>query len=99
MCIRDRPRPYSLAIGMGITLLGLILLSRATHYGAVLTAAALVGMGSSIFRPEASRIAHIAAGRRHGFAQSLFQVGGNLCSSRAPLAAARIIGPRGQTSI
>lgn len=95
----QRPKPWSLAIGMGITLIGLILLSQATHYGAILIAAALVGTGSSIFHPEASRVAHIAAGKRHGFAQSLFQVGGNLGSSLGPLAAAWIIVPRGQTSI
>jgi FSR family fosmidomycin resistance protein-like MFS transporter len=94
-----KPKPYSLAIGMSITLIGLILLSRAAHYGVVLAAASLVGMGSSIFHPEASRIAHMAAGRRHGFAQSLFQVGGNFGSSLGPLAAALIIVPRGQSSI
>jgi len=94
-----RPKPYSLAIGMGITLIGLVLLSNATHYGMVLAAAALVGTGSSIFHPEASRIAHLAAGDRHGFAQSLFQVGGNLGSSLGPLAAALIIVPRGQHSV
>jgi len=94
-----RPKPYSLAVGMGITLVGLVLLSQATHYGAILIAAAFVGTGSSIFHPEASRIAHMAAGRRHGFAQSLFQVGGNLGSSLGPLAAAAVIVPRGQTSI
>ncbi len=94
-----RPKPNSLAIGMGITLVGLVLLSHATHYGMILFAAALVGTGSSIFHPEASRVAHIAAGKRHGFAQSLFQVGGNLGSSLGPLAAAWIIVPRGQTSV
>ena len=94
-----RPKPYSLAIGMGITLVGLILLARSADYAAILVAAALVGIGSSIFHPEASRIAHIAAGKRHGFAQSLFQVGGNLGSSLGPLAAALIIVPRGQSSI
>jgi len=94
-----KPRPYSLAAGMAITLVGLVLLAHATHYGMILVAAALVGMGSSIFHPEASRVAHMAAGNRHGFAQSLFQVGGNLGSSLGPLAAAAIIVPRGQTSI
>jgi len=94
-----KPRPFSLAIGMGITLTGLILLSHATHYGVLLLAAALVGTGSSIFHPEASRIAHLAAGRRHGFSQSLFQVGGNLGSSLGPLAAAAVIFPRGQSSV
>jgi FSR family fosmidomycin resistance protein-like MFS transporter len=93
------PKPYSLAAGMGITLVGLVLLAGATHYGMILFSAALVGMGSSIFHPEASRVAHIAAGRRHGFAQSLFQVGGNLGSSLGPLAAALIVVPRGQHSL
>ena len=94
-----RPRPYSLAIGMGLTLVGLVLLSYANDYRAILFAASLIGIGSSIFHPEASRIAHLAAGRRHGFAQSLFQVGGNFGSSLGPLAAALVIVPRGQTSI
>jgi len=94
-----KPKPFSLAVGMGITLVGLILLSHATHYSVVLAAAALVGTGSSIFHPEASRIAHLAAGRRHGFSQSLFQVGGNLGSSLGPLAAAAVIIPRGQSSV
>ncbi len=68
-----KPKPYSLSIGMGLTLIGLVLLSRATDYPMILVAAGLVGMGSSIFHPEASRIAHMAAGGRHGFAQSLFR--------------------------
>jgi FSR family fosmidomycin resistance protein-like MFS transporter len=93
-----KPKPYSLAIGMGITLSGLILLSRATSYPFILVSAAMVGMGSSIFHPEASRIAHMAAGGRHGFAQSLFQVGGNLGSSLGPLAGLIIVA-HGQTSI
>ncbi|HTO03904.1 MAG TPA: MFS transporter, partial [Opitutus sp.] len=94
-----RPKPYSLAIGMTITLVGLILLARAGNYSALLIAGALTGIGSSIFHPEASRLAHMAAGQRHGFAQSLFQVGGNFGSSLGPLAAAAIIVPRGQESI
>ncbi len=94
-----RPKPYSLAIGMGLTLVGLVLLSRATHYGYILLAAGLVGIGSSIFHPEASRVAHMAAGTRHGFAQSLFQVGGNLGSALGPLAAALVIVPRGQGAL
>jgi FSR family fosmidomycin resistance protein-like MFS transporter len=94
-----RPKPYSLAIGMTITLVGLILLARAGDYIALLIAGGLTGIGSSIFHPEASRLAHMAAGRRHGFAQSLFQVGGNFGSSLGPLAAAAIIVPRGQESI
>lgn len=94
-----RPQPFSLAIGMAVTLVGLILLSRADHYTSLLVAAGLVGIGSSIFHPEASRIAHIAAGRRRGLAQSLFQVGGNFGSSLGPLAAAAIIVPHGQSSV
>jgi len=93
-----KPKPYSLAIGMGITLLGLILLSRAHNYPVILVSAAMVGMGSAIFHPEASRIAHMAAGGRHGFAQSLFQVGGNLGSSLGPLAGLIIVA-HGQASI
>src|ERR1041385_5914146 len=82
------PKPYSLAIGMGFTLAGMLLLSAATHFYAVLSAAALVGLGSSVFHPESSRIARLASGGRHGFAQSLFQVGGNAGSSLGPLLAA-----------
>lgn len=94
-----RPKPYSLAIGMGLTLIGLLLLSRAGSFHAILMAAAMVGAGSSIFHPEASRLAHLAAGRRHGFAQSLFQVGGNFGSSLGPLLAAWIIVPHGQPAL
>ncbi|MDQ3199177.1 MAG: MFS transporter, partial [Verrucomicrobiota bacterium] len=94
-----RPKPYSLAIGMGFTLAGLILLSRATHYGMVVGAAALVGLGSSVFHPESSRVAHLASGGRHGFAQSVFQVGGNAGSSLGPLLAALIVVPHGQGSV
>ncbi len=94
-----RPKPYSLAIGMGFTLSGLILLSTATHFLLILVAAGLVGIGSSVFHPESSRIARLASGGRHGFAQSLFQVGGNTGSSLGPLLAAFIVLPRGQKSI
>ena len=94
-----RPQPYSLAWGMGLTLGGLILLSRATHYGMVVGAAALVGMGSSVFHPESSRVAYLASGGRTGFAQSLFQVGGNAGSSLGPLLAALIVVPHGQQSV
>ncbi len=93
-----KPKPYSLALGMGLTLVGLVLLSRADNYHLILVSAALVGMGSSIFHPEASRIAHMAAGGRHGFAQSLFQVGGNLGSSLGPLAGMIIVG-HGQPAV
>lgn len=94
-----KPKPYSLAVGMGFTLCGLLLLSQAGNLGMILVAAALVGIGSSVFHPEASRMAHAAAGGKHGLAQSLFQVGGNLGSSLGPLLAAWIIVPRGQGSI
>lgn len=94
-----RPMPYSLAIGMGFTLSGLLLLAVATSFGALLCAAALVGTGSSVFHPESSRIARLASGGRHGFAQSFFQVGGNLGSSIGPLLAAFIVLPYGQHSI
>ena len=94
-----RPKPYSLAIGMGLTLLGLLLLSISSNFPMILCSAALVGMGSSIFHPEASRLARMASGGRHGFAQSIFQVGGNAGTSLGPLLAALIIVPRGQGSI
>jgi len=94
-----RPKPYSLACGMGLTLGGLVLLSHATHYAMVVAAAALVGMGSSVFHPESSRVAHLASGGRHGFAQSLFQVGGNAGSSLGPLLAALIVVRHGQSSV
>ena len=93
------PKPYSLAIGMTFTLTGMVLLSTAAHFYTVLSAAALVGLGSSVFHPESSRIARLASGGRHGFAQSLFQVGGNAGSSLGPLLAAFIVLPRGQGSI
>jgi len=94
-----RPRPYSLAAGMGVTLIGLVLLSQAASFPMLLVASALVGVGSSIFHPEASRIARLASGGRHGFAQSLFQVGGNLGSSLGPLLAALVVVPRGQAHV
>lgn len=94
-----RPRPYSLASGMVLTLLGLLLLAAADGFAMILAAAALVGMGSSIFHPEASRVARLASGGRHGFAQSLFQVGGNAGSALGPLLAAFVVVRRGQASI
>jgi FSR family fosmidomycin resistance protein-like MFS transporter len=94
-----RPLPYSLACGMGLTLIGLILLARASNYPSLLIASALVGTGSSIFHPEASRLARLASGGRHGFAQSLFQVGGNFGSSLGPLLAAAVVVPRGQAHV
>lgn len=94
-----RPLPYSLAVGMGFTLTGLLLLSKASAFPLLLLAAALIGTGSSVFHPESSRIARLASGGRHGFAQSLFQVGGNAGSSIGPLLAAFIVIPRGQGSL
>jgi MFS transporter, FSR family, fosmidomycin resistance protein len=94
-----RPQPYSLTVGISITLLGLILMSRATSYPVILLAAMLIGMGSSIFHPEASRVARMAAGGRYGLAQSLFQAGGNIGSASGPLLAAFIVVPHGQRSI
>src|SRR5579859_3854963 len=94
-----KPQPYSLAAGMCFTLLGLILLSRASSFHMVLFSVALVGVGSSIFHPEASRMAYLASGGRKGMAQSLFQLGGNAGSSLGPLLAALIISPSGQSSI
>jgi MFS transporter, FSR family, fosmidomycin resistance protein len=93
------PRPYSLPVGMGATLIGLVLLSAAHTFPALLVAAALVGTGSSVFHPESSRVARMASGGQHGLAQSLFQVGGNAGLSLGPLLAAFIVMPRGQTSI
>lgn len=93
------PRPYSLAIGMGATLVGLLLLSAATHFSMLLVAAALVGVGSSVFHPEASRVARMASGGQHGLAQSLFQVGGSLGTAMGPLLAAFIVAPHGQKSL
>src|SRR5690348_3302998 len=94
-----QPRPYSLAFGMGSTLCGLVLLAIATRFGVLLFAAGLVGLGSSIFHPESSRVARLASGGRHGLAQSLFQTGGNAGSAVGPLAAAFIILPHGRVSI
>ncbi len=94
-----RPLPFSLAIGMGSTLIGLLLLSIAQSYAAVLFAAALVGTGSAIFHPEASRVARMASGGRFGTAQALFQVGGNLGQAVGPLLAAFIVLPHGQGAI
>jgi FSR family fosmidomycin resistance protein-like MFS transporter len=90
-----RPMPYSLAAGMGFTLAGLLLLSRAESFAALLFAVAAVGIGSSIFHPESSRVARLASGGRHGMAQSVFQVGGNAGSALGPLLAAFVVTSRG----
>ena len=94
-----RPTPYSLAGGMGFSLCGLLLLSIAPSYRVLLLAAGLMGLGSSIFHPESSRVARMASGGQHGLAQSIFQVGGNAGSSLGPLLAAFVVLPRGQASI
>jgi len=94
-----RPLPYSLVLGMGFTLSGLLLLSQASSFALLLFAAALIGSGSSVFHPESSRIARMASGGRHGLAQSVFQVGGNIGSASGPLLAAFIVMPRGQGSV
>jgi FSR family fosmidomycin resistance protein-like MFS transporter len=93
------PQPYSAVFGMGFTLVGLILLATANSFLAILAAAASVGIGSSVFHPEASRIARLASGGRYGFAQALFQLGGNAGSAIGPLLAAFIVVPWGQQSI
>ena len=94
-----RPQPFSLVVGMGFTLVGLLTLSRAGSYPMLLLAAALIGMGSSVFHPESSRVARLASGGRLGLAQSVFQVGGNMGSALGPLLAAFIVVPFGQPSI
>jgi FSR family fosmidomycin resistance protein-like MFS transporter len=94
-----KPQPFFLAVGMSFTLLGLVLLSQATGYYFLLLSVALIGIGSSIFHPEASKVAYMAAGPRRGLAQSIFQVGGNAGSALGPLLAAMIIVPYGQSHI
>jgi MFS transporter, FSR family, fosmidomycin resistance protein len=94
-----KAQPFSLAIGMGFTFFGLLLLSVAHVYAVILIAAALVGLGSSIFHPESARIARMASGGRYGLAQSVFQVGGNFGSAMGPVLAALIVVPFGQPSI
>ncbi|MGV8878803.1 MAG: MFS transporter [Sphingobacteriaceae bacterium] len=94
-----KPQPYSLAIGMGFTLTGLVLLAFAQSFAVLLISVSMVGIGSSVFHPEASRLAHLASGGRRGMAQSVFQLGGNAGSAIGPLLAALIIVPYGQTSV
>jgi len=94
-----KAQPFSLAAGMGFTFFGLLLLSVAQQYLVILVAAALIGLGSAVFHPESARIARLASGGRYGFAQSVFQVGGNLGTSMGPLLAALIVVPFGQPSI
>ena len=94
-----RPMPYSLPIGMSSTLLGLLLMAHAHSYPMILLAAAMIGVGSSVFHPEASRVARLASGGRYGMAQSLFQVGGNTGQAIGPLLAAFVVVPHGQASL
>ena len=98
--VTDRKaQPFSLAIGMGFTFAGLLLLAVAGQYGTILIAAALVGLGSAVFHPESARIARLASGGRYGFAQSVFQLGGSFGTSMGPVLAALIVVPFGQPSI
>jgi MFS transporter, FSR family, fosmidomycin resistance protein len=98
--VTDRhPMPYSMVVGMASSLLGLLALAYAGSYGLLLLAAAFVGLGSSVFHPEATRMARNASGGRHGFAQAVFQIGGQTGSAVGPLLAAFVIVPGGQTSI
>jgi FSR family fosmidomycin resistance protein-like MFS transporter len=93
------PKPHSLVVGMGFTLVGMLTLALADRYGVILVAAVLIGAGSAIFHPESSRIARLASGGRHGLAQSIFQVGGSAGQALGPLLAAALIVPHGQTSL
>jgi len=93
------PKPFSLAIGMSFTLMGLIFLSFANSFPATLVSVGLIGIGSSIFHPEASKVAYMASGGRRGLAQSIFQVGGNAGSALGPLLAAAVIVPYGRQHI
>ena len=99
LSLDKRPLNFILPVGMGFTLIGLVLLAFASTYGLTLLSVALVGVGSAVFHPEASRVARAASGGRHGFAQSLFQVGGNFGQSLGPLLAAFIVVPFGQHSV
>jgi FSR family fosmidomycin resistance protein-like MFS transporter len=94
-----RPTPYSLPVGMTFTFAGLLMLAAAPGYGAILLAVGCIGIGSSVFHPESSRVARMASGGQHGLAQSLFQVGGNAGSALGPLLAAFVVLPAGQRSI
>ncbi len=94
-----RPRPYSLPVGMCVSLAGLLLLSVARNYAMLVAGGALVGMGSAVFHPESSRVARMASGGQHGLAQSVFAVGGNAGQAIGPLLAAFIVLPHGQWSL
>jgi len=98
--VTDRkPMPFSLSVGMGLSLIGLLLVAWANSFWLLLIAGCVIGSGSSIFHPEASRVARLASGGRHGLAQSIFQVGGNAGQAIGPLLAALIVVPHGQTSV
>lgn len=94
-----RPQPYSLPFGMGVTMVALLVLAGATTYPMLLAAASLLGVGSSIFHPESSRLARLASGGAHGLAQSIFQIGGNLGAAIGPMLVAFVVIPHGQASI
>lgn len=94
-----KAQPFSLAVGMGSTFFGLLLLSVAHSYAVILIAAAMIGLGSAVFHPESARIARLASGGRYGMAQSIFQVGGNAGTALGPLLAALVVVPFGQPSI
>jgi FSR family fosmidomycin resistance protein-like MFS transporter len=94
-----KPKPYSLSIGMGFTLMGLVCLALASGFYWILLSVGLIGIGSSIFHPESSRVAHMASGGKRGLAQSIFQLGGNAGSALGPLLAALIVVPFGQGSV
>jgi FSR family fosmidomycin resistance protein-like MFS transporter len=94
-----RPQPFSLPFGMAATFLGMLLLAVAGGFATMLLAACLIGIGSSVFHPEASRVARLAAGGRYGFAQSVFQVGGNAGQAISPLVVALLVIPNGQLYI
>jgi FSR family fosmidomycin resistance protein-like MFS transporter len=94
-----RPQPYLLVVGMGFSLAGLLLLAFSPSFGLVLASVASIGAGSAVLHPESSRVAYLAAGRRRGLAQSIFQVGGNAGSSLGPLLAALVIGSRGRARL
>src|SRR5690554_57331 len=94
-----KPQPFSLTIGMGLSLLGLLFLAFSTNYAMILLSVSLIGLGSSVFHPESSRIARYASGGKPGMAQSIFQVGGNAGAAFGPVLAALIVVPFGQRYI
>ena len=94
-----KPKPYSLVFGMIFTILGLIFLSLSTAFWMLLVSVAFVGIGSSIFHPEASRVAFLGSGGKRGLAQSIFQLGGNAGSAIGPLLVALVVAPHGQSCI